>query len=131
MTPYRDTQGRFLPGNPFSQGRRNGARNRVGTALLEALAEDFEQHGPSVVERVREERPVDYLKICLAVLPKDMTLTVNPMAELSDEDLYARLHDLDQALTHYSGGAGGPEGGTAAAGEDGAPHHVYALPAPE
>lgn len=130
MEPYRDSRGRFLPGHPYAHGRRTGAKNRVGTALLEALAMDFEFHGAEVVERVREDRPVDYLKICLSVLPKDVTLTLNPLADLSDEDLYARLYELDHALAEHSGGAGGPDGGTAAAGEDGPVEHLQALPPP-
>ena len=32
-------------------------------AFLQALADDFEAHGKGVVEKVRTERPQDYLKI--------------------------------------------------------------------
>ena len=55
---------RFKPGqsgNPA--GRPKGARNKVTENLLEALASDFEAHGKEVIEKVRAEKPHDYLKI--------------------------------------------------------------------
>jgi hypothetical protein len=39
---------------------------------LQALADDFEAHGKGVVEKVRTERPQDYLKIVASVMPKRM-----------------------------------------------------------
>jgi Family of unknown function (DUF5681) len=55
---------RFKPGqsgNPA--GRPKGSRNKVSEKLLEALASDFDAHGQDVIEKVRAERPADYLKI--------------------------------------------------------------------
>jgi len=36
------------------------------------LAEDFEAHGKDVIEKVRAERPHDYLKIVASLVPKQM-----------------------------------------------------------
>lgn len=127
----RDARGRFLPGHNFSQGKSRGARNRIGTALLENIADDFEKHGSQVVQVVREERPVDYLKICLSVLPKDLTLTINPLDTLSDEDLYARAQELHRAYTCHIGRADCDDGGIAAADDNSTLAKLPALPAPE
>lgn len=127
----RDSRGRFLPGNTFSRGRVQGARNVLGHSLIEALAADFTTHGGDAVREVREARPVDYLKICLSLLPKDYTLTINPIADLSDDELHARLQELNTALTEDARGAFGGDGRDGAAAEDHEPGSLQSLPAPK
>ena len=60
---------------------------------MQALADDFEAHGKGVVEKVRKERPQDYLKIVASVMPKRMEVEdVGPprrAADLSDDELAA------------------------------------------
>src|SRR5262249_39196166 len=51
-------------------GRRAGSRNKIATALIEGLAEDFEKHGAEAIKITRIERPSDYLKICAALVPQ-------------------------------------------------------------
>ena len=46
-------------GNPT--GRPKGSRNKLSESFLKALADDFDANGPGVIERVRKERPHDYL----------------------------------------------------------------------
>ena len=55
-------------GNPA--GRPKGSRNKLSEAFLQALADDFDANGKEVIERVRTERPHNYLKVCASVLPK-------------------------------------------------------------
>ena len=85
---------RFKPGqsgNPA--GRPKGSRNKVSEKLLDALATDFDAHGREVIEKVRADRPADYLKIIASLVPKQMEiedLRSNRKAEdLSDDDLAA------------------------------------------
>ena len=65
----------------------------LSDAFLQALADDFEAHGKGVVEKVRAERPQDYLKIVASVMPKRMEVEdVDPprrAADLSDDELAA------------------------------------------
>ena len=67
--------------------------NKLSDAFLQALADDFEAHGKGVVEKVRTERPQDYLKIVASVMPKLMEVEdVAPprrAADLSDDELAA------------------------------------------
>lgn len=60
---------RFKPGNP---GRPKGSRNKLGEAFLEAVLADFEKHGVAVIERVRLEKPEQYLKVIASILPKEV-----------------------------------------------------------
>ena len=59
----------FELGREKTGGRRKGSRNRISTALLEALAEDFEQFGKEAIKITRVERPGEYLKICASLVP--------------------------------------------------------------
>ena len=47
----------FQKGQPKIGGRRKGSRDRIATALLEAIAKDFEQFGEEAVKITRVERP--------------------------------------------------------------------------
>jgi hypothetical protein len=84
---------RFQPGNP---GRPRGSKNRLGEDFIRALAEDFAKHGPAVIEKVRIDKPSDYLKIISGLLPKDVNLNVRPLDDLSDEQVLARLAQLTE-----------------------------------
>ena len=94
MTAINGTvpRGQFKPGqsgNPA--GRPKGARSKLSESFLKALVEDFDSNGVEVIEKVRGERPHEYLKIVAAVLPKQMQLedlTPKRKAEdLTDDEL--------------------------------------------
>jgi hypothetical protein len=87
-------------GNPA--GRPKGSRNKLSEAFLQALADDFEANGKEVVEKVRTERPHDYLKIIVAVLPKrmeieDATPEKHP-SEMTDDELEAIIWRTERRL---------------------------------
>jgi hypothetical protein len=87
-------------GNPA--GRPKGSRNRLSETFLSALAVDFDQHGIWVIERVRMERPHDYLRIVVGALPKDMNMSLStrqrPLEFMTDAELTAILRDSEQFL---------------------------------
>jgi len=60
-------------GNPA--GRPKGARQKLSTAFIEALASDFDHHGLGVIEKVREEAPVSYLNLVADLVPKNFELS--------------------------------------------------------
>jgi hypothetical protein len=86
---------RFQPGNR-SGGRPLGARNKLQREFLEALATDFEQHGPGVIRIARIEKPVEYLKVIASVLPKELVVEQNILADLSDEELAQHISLLQR-----------------------------------
>lgn len=59
----------FKPGNP---GRPKGSRNKLGEAFIEAMYEDFQEHGVAAIEKVRTEKPDQYLKVVASILPKEI-----------------------------------------------------------
>lgn len=80
--------GRFKPGtsgNPA--GRPKGARSRLGEQFVQCLADDFEVHGASVIERVRTTDPTAYIKVISSVLPREVLVrafATNVTIDLSD-----------------------------------------------
>lgn len=80
-------------------GRRQGARNRISTALLTAFAEDFEKFGEETVRITRVEKPVEYLRIAASLLPKEFEITHSQqLHELSDEELEQFIERLKLEL---------------------------------
>ena len=82
----------FQSGNDgHGGGRRAGARNKLQTKLLEALAADFEEHGEGVIRICRVEKPVEYLKVIVSVLPRELIVEQSNLAELTDEQVAAYI----------------------------------------
>lgn len=80
-----DTQ--FKKGGAPGPGRPKGARNKLGEAFLEALCVDFEAHGRKTIETVRVENPTAYVKVCASILPKELSVKVDPLDDMTDEQL--------------------------------------------
>ena len=79
LAPYQ-----FKPGNP---GRPKGSRNKLGEAFIQALHDDFQEHGVATIAEVREQRPDQYLKVVAAVIPQEVHHRVEDYDDLSDDDL--------------------------------------------
>lgn len=92
--PDQDEKGRFVPGNNGGRGRPKGSRNKLGEAFVADLLASWEENGPETIERVREERPQDYLKVIASILPKDININVQPFDEMTDEQLKAHAARL-------------------------------------
>jgi hypothetical protein len=81
----------FKPGQSGNPAGRPDSRNRISETFLNALVEDFDQHGIAMIGRVREERPYAYLKVVVAVLPRDMSLSVSTQQRRAEESSYEEL----------------------------------------
>jgi len=80
-TNGRNPDGTFGPGNRANpNGRPKGVRHKLGQDFLAVMQKDFAEHGPSVVEAVRTDKPDQYLKVIASILPKEL----EPSADLLD-----------------------------------------------
>ncbi len=100
MATDRDGSGRFGSGNRageatrFKEGNTAGMATRFGAegpwselepwdaaTFATELGKHFHRHGMRVLNRIKREKPVDYLKLCLQVVPKQ------PPPRTLDEEL--------------------------------------------
>lgn len=77
------------------------------------MHEDFEKHGVAVIEKVREEKPDQYLKVIASILPKELNVNTNALGEMSDDELAATLAAIRDLATTVDAqiaraGAGAP-----------------------
>ena len=56
-------------GNP--KGRPKGSRDKINKAFVDDFTDDWRKHGKEAIERVREERPAEYLRIAASLVPKE------------------------------------------------------------
>jgi hypothetical protein len=103
----------FKPGNPGGPGRPKGSRNKLGEAFLEALCDDFKEHGVQAIIDMRQESPKDYVKVVASTLPSQLNVKVSEWDELTDEQLDRRiaslLSQLNQAGVGSSSGDAAPQ----------------------
>ena len=72
-------------GNPA--GRPKGSRGKLGEVFIQAMYDDFTQHGPDVIEKVRVEKPDQYLRVVASILPQQLNVKVQPFEEMTDDQL--------------------------------------------
>jgi hypothetical protein len=77
---------RFSADNP-GRAKQKGARDRLSAAFLTDFADDYDAHGKAVIETVRGQDPIAYMRIAAALLPTKVEIAEDPIAALSDEDL--------------------------------------------
>lgn len=79
-------------------GRPKGSRNKLGEDFIAALQASFEQHGPDTIEKVRVDRPHEYLKVVASILPKELNVRTGALDEMSDDDLASMLDAVRSAV---------------------------------
>jgi hypothetical protein len=88
VTEARKPNGQFVTGWSGGPGRPAGLRNKLSEPFLQALANDFREHGQSAIQRVRNERPDRYLAVIASLCPKELHVErTTPFSDLSDEEL--------------------------------------------
>ncbi len=90
-----------VSGNP--KGRPKGSRNKFSETFLSNLCEDFEEHGAAAIQRVRLNDPSTYMRVCAALIPKEMKVEqTNDLSHLSEEELDARLAAAAERMIQHA-----------------------------
>ncbi len=92
--------GQFKAGNP---GRPRGSRNKLTKKYLDKLWADFKEHGESVLERVRRDNPVAYLKLISQIVPRDwdvrhsgnLNIELVSFKDVTQDDLESRQETFE------------------------------------
>ena len=72
MKSNRSNVTQFKPGqsgNP--KGRKKGSRNKITKQYLDDLVASYAEHGKAVIEKVRIEEPIVWLRLIAALVPRD------------------------------------------------------------
>jgi hypothetical protein len=101
MQLERDDKGRFLTGSG-GPGRKRGSRNKLASEFIEALCDDFEQHGPAVIARVRTDQPAVYMRVVAGILPKQLeaalSVSVFDAYNLEDPQEFAKAFRIARQM---------------------------------
>ena len=82
LRPFKPGQS----GNP--NGRIPGTRVRFTESFWRDLAYEWHQGGPEVLQKVRQNDPSTFLRVCASLMPKESRVTLrNDLDSMSDAEL--------------------------------------------
>ncbi|RVD55689.1 hypothetical protein EN828_27110 [Mesorhizobium sp. M2D.F.Ca.ET.185.01.1.1] len=117
---------RSKPAGVQTAARPKRLRKTLVDDFAAALRADFRAHGAGVIAAVRAEKPEQYLKVVLTLLPKDFSASSESvdadktsLEQLSDEEIRSRIRGLEANLRPFLDSDAGVSG--AARGDGPAP----------
>ena len=100
--------GKFAPGwsgNPG--GSLEATRRSFNRDFLLALAADFKKHGAAAIEKVREQQPAAYMKICALLVPREMKLEHSGRVKaMTDEQIEGAIAAIEAWMAARMAGEG-------------------------
>ena len=99
LSNARDKKGRFLTGNSGG-GRPKGARNKITNQFIEAVADDFADHGADAIVSLRDANPEAYLKLIAAFIPRSLVLQKESepdFANMTDDEVEDLMWELQRS----------------------------------
>ena len=101
--------------DPPQRMRPLGIRHSLARSFLAALEADFKENAANVIQEVRNERPLDYLKIIIGLLPSEIVNDVTgEMTNDERDELVGRIRAAIAArsgrASHKADGAADPGG---------------------
>ena len=67
-------------------------RNELARRFFDDLAADWREKGKETIERLRDERPYDYVRAVISVLPRDSAS--EPGHDMTDDERIQRIRQL-------------------------------------
>src|SRR6516162_4974930 len=87
------------PGGSLEATRRSFNRD-----FLLALAADFKKHGAAAIEKVREQQPAAYMKICALLVPREMKLEhAGGVKAMTEDQIVDAIAAIEVFLARRSG----------------------------
>ena len=99
-------------GNP--KGRPKGARSNLGEAFLKDTLETWKTEGKDALLRASITDPMGFCRMVASILPKELNIKVDPLEEMTNEQLIAnavKLLGSPEILRQFAIGGGQPDAG--------------------
>jgi hypothetical protein len=74
-----------LPGNP-------------GDTFIDAFLASWKEHGRATIEKLRTDKPADYVRIALSLFAKGEDQEGDPLHELTDAELTERIETIAASI---------------------------------
>lgn len=87
--PARNANGQFGPGNP---GRPRGSRNGSSQRAMRAILGDFDCNQDEFLRTLREQYPVEYVRMITKVLPRQVEVEAPSSLEDWTQEELARAY---------------------------------------
>ena len=82
-------------------------RRSFNRDFLLALAADFKKHGAAAIEKVREQQPAAYMKICALLVPREMKLEHSGgVKAMTDEHIEGAIAAIEAWMAAQKAGEG-------------------------
>jgi len=100
---------------PNARNRPVGLGQAAARRFIDALAADMEANCTDVIAAIRDEKPYDYFRIIVSLLPKELPIENTNLEEMTDEELAEILNTVRSLIASRfatSPGEGGDAPGT-------------------
>ena len=100
---------------PDARNRPVGLGQAAAKRFIDALAADLESNCADVIKEIREDKPYDYFRIVVSLLPKELSIENSNLEEMTDEELADILNTVRSLIATRlatSPGEGGESPGT-------------------
>ena len=84
---------------PQTRNRPAGLSQAVAKRFIDALAANLETNCAGVIEEIRKDKPYDYLRIIVSLLPKELPIENSNLEKMTDEELADTLNTVRSLIT--------------------------------
>lgn len=93
-------------GNPA--GRPRSARSKITESFFKDFYERWEQHGKKALLEAAEKNPVEFVRIAVALLPKEVHITELPLEDVTEDELIGFVESLRASKARCIGAEASP-----------------------
>ncbi len=79
---------------PAKPARSAPARTNAEESFVDAFLADWQANGPKTIEKLRAEKPADYVRIALSLFAKEQDQESDPLHDLTDAELVDRIEEI-------------------------------------
>jgi hypothetical protein len=72
----------------------SSAPDNSGDGFLDAFRADWQANGATTIQKLRTEKPADYVRIALSLFAKVEDQESDPLHELTDDELVDRIEEI-------------------------------------